>query len=186
MKIYNFFTIISHKVCFTLNSISILGALIFVCQVNIASPQIINRISMPPYGEDWKRSLLVSDYELYRRLGELLYIVPSSDKALQLASEQKYSWSFNLVYCHNIRFWYVYSLMAKLIMNLLHNDMYFMERQSQENTIYIIKSNLSIISATCLFQPQLRRNGKSPVLGLHHRIEFHRGFRSQQVVRREG
>lgn len=54
---------------------------------------------MPPYGEDWKRSLLASDYELYRRLGELLHIVPSSDKALQLANEQKYrKKSFNLIY----------------------------------------------------------------------------------------
>ncbi|ROT85591.1 Variant Ionotropic Glutamate Receptor, partial [Penaeus vannamei] len=48
-------------------------------------------ICMPPYGEDWKRSLLASDYELYRRLGELLYIVPSSDKALHLASEQNFA-----------------------------------------------------------------------------------------------
>lgn len=79
----------------------ILGTFIFVCEVNIVSIYILDRICMPPYGEDWKRSLLASDYELYRRLGELLYIVPSSDKALQLASEQKYRWSFNLVHCHN-------------------------------------------------------------------------------------
>ncbi|XP_042867594.1 glutamate receptor ionotropic, delta-2-like [Penaeus japonicus] len=50
--------------------------------------EVADGIVMPPYGEDWKRSLLASDYELYRRLGELLHIVPSSDKALQLANEQ--------------------------------------------------------------------------------------------------
>lgn len=48
-----------------------------------------HRINIPPYGKYWKDFYLSSPSSVYRAVGELLFVGPSIEEALELAAKEK-------------------------------------------------------------------------------------------------
>ncbi|XP_071527034.1 LOW QUALITY PROTEIN: ionotropic receptor 21a-like [Panulirus ornatus] len=49
---------------------------------------VIGRVTMPPFGEQWRKYYADSDSQVYKRLAQLMLIGPSIKEGLQLATEQ--------------------------------------------------------------------------------------------------
>ncbi|ROT76094.1 Variant Ionotropic Glutamate Receptor [Penaeus vannamei] len=53
--------------------------------------QAVDRINIPPYGKYWKDFYLSSPSSVYRAVGELLFVGPSIEEALELAAKENHA-----------------------------------------------------------------------------------------------